>query len=47
MTREQIEQKAKEMANQWQEPSDYNIARDAAIEMAKWLLIQLKEGGGK
>lgn len=34
----EIEQKAKEIANQWQEPSDYNIARDAATEMADWLL---------
>lgn len=38
MTKEQIEKKAKEIANQWQEPSDYNIARDAATEMAVWLL---------
>lgn len=38
MTKEQIEKKAKEIANQWQEPSDYNIARDAATEMAEWIL---------
>lgn len=38
MTRERIEHKAKEIANQWQEPSDYNIARDAATEMAEWML---------
>ena len=38
MTREQIERKAKEIANQWLEPSDYNIARDSASEMAEWLL---------
>lgn len=38
MTKKQIEKKAKEIANQWQEPSDYNIARDAATEMAEWLL---------
>jgi len=38
MTKEQIEKKAKEIANYWQEPSDYNIARDAATEMAKWML---------
>ena len=38
MTKEKIEKKAKEIANQWQEPSDYNIARDAATEMADWLL---------
>lgn len=41
MTKEQIEKKAKEIANQWQEPSDYNIARDAATEMAEWLLSHL------
>lgn len=43
MKKEQIEKKAKEIANQWQEPSDYNIARDdiaiyAAMEMADWAL---------
>ena len=38
MTKEQIEKKAKEIANQWQEPSDYNIARYAATEMADWIL---------
>lgn len=38
MKRKEIEHKAKEIANQWQEPSDYNIARDAATEMAEWLL---------
>lgn len=38
MKKEQIEKKAKEIANKWQEPSDYNIARDAAAEMAEWLL---------
>lgn len=38
MTNKEIEQKAKEIANQWQEPSDYNIARDAATEMAEWTL---------
>lgn len=38
MNKKQIEKKAKEIANQWQEPSDYNIARDAATEMGEWLL---------
>lgn len=55
MTKEQIEKKAKEIAGQWLEPSDYNIARDAATEMADWLLGEiadcatklLKEGGEK
>lgn len=54
MKRKQIEHKAKEIADYWQEPSDYNIARDAATEMAEWLLgeiseclSKLKEGGEK
>lgn len=38
MTKEQIEKKENEIANQWLEPSDRNIARDAATEMADWLL---------
>lgn len=55
MTKKQIEKKAKEIASQWIEPSDYNIARDAAMEMAEYLLGEiaycatklLKEGGEK
>lgn len=40
---EQIEAKAKEIASEWQEPSDYNItmediAMKAAILMAGWIL---------
>lgn len=38
MTKKQIEKKAKEIASQWLEPSDYNIAKDAATEMGEWLL---------
>lgn len=38
MNENQIEKKAKEIASQWLEPSDYNVARDAATEMADWLL---------
>lgn len=41
MKKEQIEQKAKEIANQWISPSDYNIARDAAIEMTCLVLSQI------
>lgn len=36
------EEKAKEIASYWLDESDYNVARDAASEMAEWKDEQFK-----